>query len=123
MPWKGAAQFRLARAAAKTSDAANRKWLDKATIPSSPKPIPDRRGKSGDPSLAQDAAALAHEALNNLSVDLLGPSNAGAWHWDPLPFDLAWHLDCWCAGKVSPQFDLGERLESDGGISPKPPHS
>src|ERR1700731_3209764 len=73
MPWKGAAQFRLAGAAAKTSGAANRKWLDKATIPGSQKAIADRRGKSGGPSLAQDAAALAHEALNNLSVDLPRP--------------------------------------------------
>ena len=46
-------------------------------------------------------------------ADLRFP-NAGAWHWDPLRFDLAWHLDAWCTGKGSPQFDLGERLESDG---------
>jgi hypothetical protein len=39
----------------------------------------------------------------------LRPPNVGALHWDPFCFDPAPHLDGWCAGKGSPQFDLGER--------------
>ena len=62
---EGAAQFRLAGAGAKTPGAANRKWLDRATLPGC--------GARAGPSLAQDAAALAHEALNNLSVELPRP--------------------------------------------------
>ena len=37
--------------------------------------------------------------------------NAGALHWYPFCFDPAQHL---VPGKGNPQFDLGERLESDG---------
>ena len=40
--------------------------------------------------------------------------NADALHRGPFCFDPAQHLDARCAGKVSPQFDLGERLGSDG---------
>ena len=37
-----------------------------------------------------------------------------ALHRGPFCFDPAQHLDARCAGKVSPQFDLGERPGSDG---------
>ena len=26
-------------------------------------------------------------------------ATAGDWHWNPLRFDLAWHLNAWCISK------------------------
>ena len=67
MPWKGAAQFRLAGAAAKTSDAANRKWLDKATISA---PVRARR----------NVEAKSHADESSRPADLIPSASTGCRH-------------------------------------------
>ena len=37
----------------------------------------------------------------------LDPRTAGAWHRSPLRFDLAWHLNAWCIGKLCMGLILG----------------
>jgi hypothetical protein len=44
----------------------------------------------------------------------LCPRTAGARHWNPLRFDLAWHLDAWCISK-----SMGLNLRFFGRPSPR----